>query len=59
MKAVYKYQAKWEKHEKLTNYSGLFYCEKSAKKWYDKFGKGLEKQFNRKLILTKRELKKT
>jgi len=48
----FRYKVISEKTGKLEEYSGSFKTIKDARKWYEKHGKWLEEQFNRKLVLT-------
>lgn len=60
----YKFFAEWtnpiinNSNTELYPYSGFFKNLKSADKWFNRYGKKLEKQFNRKLILCMYELGK-
>jgi len=47
-KPIYRYMAK-NRNNRMTNYSSLFYNTEDALKWYENFGRNLEKMFNRKL----------
>jgi hypothetical protein len=50
-KTRYSYQTKGK--ARLEPYSGTFESEYKALLWYNKYGKWLEKEFNRKLILVR------
>lgn len=52
-KTIINYSYKVKEGQRFFSYSGLFRTKKAAKKWYIRYGKFLENEFDRHLILKK------